>query len=112
MITIYHNPKCGTSRTVLELIRAAGHEPEIIEYMKYPLSRSALARLAQDMPVDDMLRRREPLAKELGIDHPGTPDADVLNAIADNPILLNRPIVTTPKGTKACRPADVVKTLL
>lgn len=112
MITIYHNPKCGTSRSVLELIRAAGHEPLIIDYMKHPLSRSALARLAADMPVHDMLRRREALAKELGVDHPGTSDADVLNAIAEHPSLLNRPIVTTDKGTKACRPADVVQTLL
>lgn len=112
MITVYHNPKCGTSRSVLELIRAAGHEPEIIEYMKHPLSRSALARLAQQVPAHDLLRRKEPLAKDLGIDHPGTPDDDVLDAIAANPILLNRPIVTTPKGTKACRPAELVKTLI
>lgn len=112
MITIYHNPKCSTSRTVLQTLRDAGHEPLVIDYMKHPLSRSALARLAQEMPVRDMLRTKEPLAKEMGLTHPGTPDEDVIAAIADNPVLLNRPIVTTPKGSKACRPADVVQSLL
>jgi arsenate reductase len=111
-ITIYHNPRCGTSRTALELIRAAGHEPEIVEYLKYPLTRSALARLAMLVPLGDMLRAKEPLASELGIDRPGTPDGEILDAIADNPILLNRPIVETPKGARLCRPADLVKDLL
>lgn len=111
-IIIYHNPRCGTSRTALELIRAAGREPEIVEYLKYPLTRSALARLAMLVPPSDMLRAKEPLASELGVDRPGTPDAEILDAIADNPILLNRPIVETPKGARLCRPADLVKDLL
>lgn len=112
MITLYHNPKCSTSRTVLALIREAGHEPLIVDYLKYPLSRSALARLAEDMPVHDMLRRKESIARECGVERPGTPDADILDAIAEHPILLNRPIVATPKGTRACRPPEIVKALL
>jgi arsenate reductase len=111
-IIIYHNSRCGTSRTALELIRAAGREPEIVEYLQYPLTRSALARLAMLIPPSEMLRAKEPLAAELGIDRPGTPDKDILDAIADNPILLNRPIVESPKGARLCRPADLVKDLL
>lgn len=111
-ITIYHNPHCGTSRNALALIREAGFEPEIVEYMKYPVTRSALARLAMRMTAHDMLRAKEPLAQELGIVHPGTSEGAILDAIAANPILLNRPIVETPKGARACRPAELVKDLL
>ena len=111
-ITLYHNPQCGTSRSVLALIREAGFEPEIVEYMTYPVTRSALARIAMRMPARDMLRTKEPLAQELGLVHPGTPDGDILDAIATNPVLLNRPIVETPKGARACRPAELVKDLL
>jgi len=83
-----------------------------VEYLKYPLTRSALARLSQLIPPSEMLRAKEPLAAELGVNRPGTPDANILDAIADNPILLNRPIVETPRGARLCRPADLVKDLL
>jgi arsenate reductase len=110
-VTIYFNPKCGTARNALALIRETGIEPEIIDYMKNPLSRAALAKLAQlTGGAAALLREKEPLATELGLK--GASDSAILDAIAANPILLNRPIVVTPKGAKPCRPAELVKDLL
>lgn len=110
-VTIYFNQKCGTARNTLALIREAGIEPDIIEYMKHPPSRAELAKLAHLAGgAATLLREKEPLAAELGLK--GAADAAILDAIAENPILLNRPVVVTPKGAKACRPAELVKDLL
>jgi arsenate reductase len=111
-ITIYHNPKCGTSRNVLALIRDKHIEPEIIEYLKTPLSRAQLAALVKKMqvPVRDVVRAKEALYSELKLEQAG--DSELLDAIAKHPILLNRPIVTTPKGARLCRPGEAVAEIL
>ncbi len=110
-VKIYFNPKCGTARSALALIREAGIEPEIIEYLKTPPSRAELAALAKLAGgAAALLREKEPLAAELGLK--GAAEGKILDAIAANPILLNRPVVVTPKGAKACRPAELVKELL
>jgi arsenate reductase (glutaredoxin) len=110
-VKIYFNPKCGTARNVLALIREAGFDPEVIDYMKNPPSRAELAALAKMTGgAAALLREKEPLAAELGLK--GAADGAILDAIAANPILLNRPIVVTPKGAKPCRPAELVKDLL
>jgi len=111
-VTIYHNPKCGTSRNTLALIREAGIEPTVIEYLKHPPGRDELAGLIERMgvPVREVLRAKEPLAAELGLDDAG--DAALLDAMAAHPILINRPIVVTPNGVRLCRPAETVRELL
>ncbi|GBR57830.1 arsenate reductase [Acetobacter senegalensis DSM 18889] len=113
-VTLYHNPSCGTSRTVLGLIRDAGIEPEVILYLKTPPTRAELENILAKgkLSVRDILRSKEALCKELGLDAPGISDDQILDAIAEHPKLLNRPVVVTPKGAKACRPADVVLELL
>ena len=113
-ITIYHNPKCGTSRTVLGTLRDAGHEPHVIEYLKDPPSRDELQRLVKKMgvPLRDIVRWKEPIAAELGLDRETSPDSALLDAMMQHPILINRPIVVTGKGVRLCRPADTVDTLL
>ena len=109
-IKIYFNPKCGTARNALALIREAGIEPDIIDYMKNPPSRAELGKLAKLTGAAALLREKEPLAAELGLK--GAVDSAILDAIAANPILLNRPAVVTPKGAKPCRPAELVRDLL
>jgi arsenate reductase len=111
-VTLYHNPRCGTSRAVLEILRARGIQPVVIEYLKTPLTRAALAALIKTMkvPVRDVVRAKEPLYAELKLD--GADDAALLDAMAAHPILMNRPIVVTPKGTKLCRPSETVNALL
>ncbi|PWR25506.1 arsenate reductase (glutaredoxin) [Zavarzinia aquatilis] len=111
-VTIYHNPKCSTSRTTLQLIRDAGVEPRVVEYLKTPPSRAELAALAatRGLSVRDLLRTKEPLAKEMAL--ATAPDEAILDAIAAHPILLNRPIVTSGKGGRATRPPETVKDLL
>lgn len=113
-ITIYHNPKCGTSRTVLGKIRDAGHEPEIIEYLKTPPSRSKMKKLlkAMDMSPRQILRRRGTPYDELGLDNQALSDDDILDALGEHPILMQRPVVVTEKGAALCRPADKVDDLL
>lgn len=117
-ITIYHNPACGTSRNVLAAIRAAGHEPHIFEYLKKPLSRGAIAALANVMqtPVSALVRRKEPLFRELGLDGEDIGDEELLAAMAAHPVLLNRPVVVVKSGGKItgrlCRPSETVKALL
>lgn len=107
--TIYHNPKCGTSRNTLALLQEAGLEPVVVEYLKTPLSRDELAALAAKLGgATHLLRAKEPLAFELV----GASDDAILEAIAAHPILFNRPVVVTPKGAKACRPAELVKELI
>ncbi len=108
---IYYNPSCGTARNTLALLREAGIEPQVIEYLKNPPSRTELAALAKQMGgARPLLREKEKLADELELKQAG--DEAILDAIAAHPILLNRPVVVTPKGVKACRPAELVKELL
>ena len=113
-ITMYHNPKCGTSRNTLAMIRNSGVEPEVIEYLKTPPDRATLLRLiaAIGAPVIDVVRSKEAVFTELGLDQPGTTDAQLIDAMLAHPILLNRPIVVTPLGTRLCRPSELVLDLL
>ncbi len=109
-VTIFHNPNCGTSRTVLATIRAAGYEPEVVEYLKVGWTTERLANLlaAMDAGPKDIFRGKEALAASLGLLDPGATDDRILDAMVAHPILVDRPIVATPKGTKLCRPSDVV----
>jgi arsenate reductase (glutaredoxin) len=113
-ITIYHNPACGTSRNVLAAIRAAGHEPEIIEYLKTPPTRAELKSLIARMNVlvSAVARKKEPLFRELGLDERDVGEDELLDAMIANPILINRPIVVTRNGVRLCRPSETVKELL
>ncbi len=113
-ITIYHNPACGTSRNTLAMIRNSGAEPRVIEYLKTPPSRDTLAGLLAAMGIGarDLLRAKEPLAAELGLLDASVGDDRLLDAMAANPILINRPIVVTPLGTRLCRPSEQVLELL
>jgi arsenate reductase len=112
--TIYHNPRCGTSRTVLDHLREAGTEITIIEYLKTPPSRQTLLGLVQQagLGVRDVVRAKEPIYQELGLDDPDVTDDQLIDAMIENPILINRPIVVTPKGVRLCRPADVVREIM
>jgi arsenate reductase len=113
-ITFYHNPDCGTSRNALAMVRAAGYEPEVIEYRKTGWTRSLLQELmaAMRVGVRALLREKGTPAAELGLLGPDVTDAAILDAMIAHPILVNRPIVVTPKGAKLCRPSEVVLTLL
>ncbi|HWE20899.1 MAG TPA: arsenate reductase (glutaredoxin) [Hyphomicrobiaceae bacterium] len=113
-VTIYHNPKCATSRNVLEMIRASGEEPEIIEYLKAPPTRKRLAELikASGLTVREVLRRKGTPYEELGLDDPKWTDGQLIGLMVENPILINRPIVMTPRGVRLCRPASVVLEIL
>jgi arsenate reductase len=113
-VTIYHNPACGTSRNTLAMIRATGTEPTIIEYLKTPPSRDELVSLVQRMgiPLRDVLRRKGTPYDELGLDDATLSDDALLDAIGAHPILMNRPIVVTPKGVRLCRPSETVLDLL
>ena len=112
--TILHNPACGTSRNVLALIRNAGIEPTVVEYLKTPPDRDQLlALLAQlDLPVRAVLRKKGTPYEELGLDNPDRSDDALIDAILAHPILLERPIVTTALGAKLCRPSEVVLDIL
>ena len=112
-VTIYHNPKCSNSRKALEVIRSHRIEPHIVEYLKTPLTPHELRHLIHDqmkVAVRDVIRTKEPVYAELKLD--GADDDTLLAAMAIHPILLNRPIVVTPKGAKLCRPGEVVEGLL
>ena len=112
-ITIYHNPNCGTSRSVLAAIRGAGHEPRIVEYLKTPLSQNAITALLARMrvPARSIVRDKETLFGDLGLQKAG--ERELIEAMAKHPILMNRPIVEIEGGAvKLCRPSDVVKELL
>lgn len=113
-VTIYHNPDCGTSRNVLAMIRQSGVEPEIIEYLKTPPSRAKLLELirAMGITVRDLLRERGTPYRELGLDNPDLTDDQLIDQMMEHPILINRPIVLTPKGVKLCRPSETVIPLL
>lgn len=113
-ITIYHNPACGTSRNVLALIRHAGIEPVVVEYLKTPPSSDKLKQLvtAMDIGVRDLLREKGTPYAELGLADPKWTDDQLIEFIGQHPILMNRPIVETPLGTKLCRPSEEVLELL
>jgi arsenate reductase len=113
-ITIYHNPACGTSRNVLALIRNSGAEPQVIEYLKTPPSRVELADLIRRMglPVRDVLRRKGTPYDALKLDDPALTDDALLDAMMAHPILINRPIVVTPKAVRLCRPSETVLDIL
>jgi arsenate reductase len=113
-ITIYHNPKCGTSRNVLAMIRNSGEEPAILEYLKTPPSREELVNLIGRMGISprELLRRKGTPYDELGLDDPKWSDDDLIDFMMEHPILINRPIVVTPLGVKLCRPSEAVLDIL
>ena len=113
-VTIYHNPACGTSRNTLAMIRAAGIEPVVIEYLQTPPSRAELVRLlaAAGITVRDVLRQKGTPYEELGLGDESLSEDALLDAIAAHPILMNRPIVETAKGVRLCRPSERVLDLL
>ena len=113
-VTIFHNPACGTSRNTLALIREHGIEPEVVEYLKTPPTQAKLRSLIKAMGVSvrDILRQRGTPYDELGLGDPKWTDDQLLDFIAQHPILMNRPIVATPLGTRLCRPAELVLEIL
>lgn len=113
-VTIYHNPECGTSRNTLALIRHAGVEPEIIEYLETPPSRERLAGMIREagLSVREAIREKGTPYSELGLDNPSLTDDELLDAMLENPILINRPFVVAPMGTRLCRPSEVVLDIL
>jgi arsenate reductase len=113
-VTIYHNPSCGTSRNTLGLIRNAGIEPTVIEYLKTPPSRDELKDLIARMgvPVREVMRKTGTPYDQLGLDDPALTDDQLIDAMLDNPILINRPIVVTEKGVRLARPSEVVLDIL
>ena len=113
-VIIYHNPDCGTSRNTLGLIRNAGIEPHVIEYLKCPPSRALLQNLIARMGISvrDLVRVKGTPYHDLGLDDPSITDEKLLDAMLSHPILINRPIVVTPLGVKLCRPSEAVLDLL
>src|SRR5665213_515511 len=113
-VTIYHNPLCGTSRNTLAMIRQSGTEPQIIEYLKDPPSRARLQELigAMGITVRQLLREKGTPFAELGLADPKWTDDQLLDFMLAHPILINRPIVVTPKGVRLCRPSETVLTIL
>ncbi|CAO3876686.1 MULTISPECIES: arsenate reductase (glutaredoxin) [Achromobacter] len=113
-ITIYHNPACGTSRNVLGLIRNSGEEPTIIEYLKTPPDTETLTKLiaAMGIPARDLLRQKGTPYDELGLSDPKWSEEQLINFMLQYPILINRPIVVTPLGTRLCRPSEAVLDIL
>lgn len=113
-VVIYHNPACGTSRNTLALIRNAGVEPHVIEYLKTPPSRTMVQQLIARMgvPVRSVIREKGTPYAELGLDDPALSDDQLLDAMVAHPILINRPIVVAPTGVRLCRPSEAVIDLL
>jgi arsenate reductase len=113
-VTIYHNPSCGTSRNTLAMIRQSGEEPVIVEYLKHPPDRARLRALADAMglPVRALLREKGTPYAELDLGNPKWTDDQLLDFMLAHPILIQRPIVETPKGVRICRPAETVLELL
>jgi len=114
VITIYHNPACGTSRNTLELIRNAGFEPQIIEYLKVPPERETLLELIARMGIRPrgLLREKGTPYAQLGLAEDRWSDAQLIDHMLAHPILINRPIVVTPRGVRLCRPAEKVLDIL
>ncbi|MEO7886275.1 MAG: arsenate reductase (glutaredoxin) [Polaromonas sp.] len=113
-ITIYHNSQCGTSRNVLALIRNTGVEPEVVKYLETPPTAATLKALIAQMgvPVREVIRQKEAIYQALGLDDPALSDEALIAAMAAHPILINRPIVVTPLGTRLCRPSEAVLDIL
>ena len=113
-IKIYHNPKCGTSRNTLALIKNSGEEPEVIEYLSYPPTKAQLKQLIMDMGdgVRAVIRDKEAIYTELNMQDKNLSDESLIDLMLANPILINRPIVVTPLGTKLCRPSELVLDIL
>ena len=113
-IVIYHNPDCGTSRNTLAMIRNAGIEPHVVEYLKTPPSRALLEQLIAraGMIPRDLLREKGTPYGELGLDDPALGDAELIDAMMAHPILINRPLVVSPLGVKLCRPSEAVLDIL
>ena len=113
-VTIYHNPKCGTSRSVLAMIRDAGEEPEIIAYLEQPPPREKLVELIGRMGISprDLLRRKGTPYDDLGLDDPKFTDDQLVDFMIEHPILINRPIVVSDRGVKLCRPPETVLEIL
>lgn len=113
-IIIYHNPACGTSRNALAMIREAGFEPHVVEYLKTPPSRALLEQLIARAGIDAraLLREKGTPFLELGLDDPGLSEPALLDAMMSHPILINRPLVVSPLGVKLCRPSETVLSLL
>ena len=114
MTKIYHNPRCGTSRTVLQMLQEHGEQPEIIEYLNHPPGRAELVALIKNagLSVRDAMRSKEAVYQDLQLGNPALSDEQLIDAVLAHPILMNRPFVVTVKGTRLCRPADVVNDIL
>ena len=113
-VTIYHNPACGTSRNALELIRATGAEPEVVHYLETPPTRDELVSLMKRMGIGprDLLREKGTPYRELGLGDTSLTDDQLIDAMMEHPILINRPIVVGPKGARLCRPSEEVLSIL
>jgi len=113
-VTIYHNPSCGTSRNTLAMIRQSGEEPQVIEYLKNPPDRARLVELIAALGISarELLREKGTPYAELGLADPKWTDDQLIDFMLAHPILINRPIVVTPKGVKLCRPSELVLELL
>jgi len=113
-VLIYHNPECGTSRNTLAMIRSAGLEPVVIEYLRNPPARDKLAEMiaAAGLTVRQALREKGTPFQELGLNDPGLTNGQLLDAMMAHPILINRPFVITPRGARLCRPSEVVLEIL
>lgn len=113
-IIIYHNPNCGTSRNTLGLIRNAGIEPHVVEYLKTPPSRTLLEELIEraGLKPRELLREKGTPFAELGLDDPAISDAELIDAMMAHPVLINRPLVVSPLGVRLCRPSDAVLDLI
>jgi arsenate reductase (glutaredoxin) len=114
LVTILHNPRCSTSRAVLEMIKQSGAEPQIVEYLKNPPERAELVRMlvALEMGPRDLMRKKEALYKEMNLADPALTDNQLLDAMLDNPVLIERPIVISEKGIRLCRPKEKVLEIL
>jgi len=113
-VTIFHNPRCGTSRNTLALIRNAGIEPELVLYLETPPTREQLVKLIADsgLSVREIMRTKEAVCAELGLEAPSRSDAELIDAMLMHPVLINRPIVVTELGTRLCRPSELVIDIL
>ncbi|MEZ5707663.1 MAG: arsenate reductase (glutaredoxin) [Burkholderiaceae bacterium] len=113
-VTIYHNPKCGTSRNVLAMIQNSGVEPQVVEYLKTPLNAKQLTTLIEQMGISvrELLRQKGTPYDELGLGEAHWTDAQLIEQMAAHPILMNRPVVVTPLGAKLCRPSETVLEIL
>ncbi|QNO25597.1 arsenate reductase (glutaredoxin) [Sphingopyxis sp. OPL5] len=113
-IVIYHNPECGTSRNTLAMIRNAGIEPHVVEYLKTPPARALLEQLIDRVGITprSLLREKGTPFAELGLDNPALSDVELVDAMMAHPVLINRPLVVSPLGVKLCRPSEVVLDLL